>query len=90
VQNKADMCGRLVEAPQIEEATALGAAMQAGVGLGIYKDLFEAAERVHKPGKVFEPVPALTSLYAELIGTYRQIYPALQPVNQRIYDRFRI
>lgn len=90
MQNKADMCGRVVEAPQIEEATALGAAMQAGVGRGVYKDLFEAADRVHKTGKLFEPDLKLTSLYAELIDTYRQIYPALQPVNKRIYDRFRV
>ena len=64
--------------------------MQAGVGRGVYKNLFEAAERIHKPGKVFEPDLKLTSLYAELIDTYRQIYPALRPVNQRIYDRFRV
>jgi sugar (pentulose or hexulose) kinase len=64
--------------------------MQAGVGSGVYKDLFEAAERVYKPGRVFEPDTKLTPLYAELIEIYRQIYPALQSVNQRIYDRFRV
>jgi xylulokinase len=90
MQNKADMCGRPIEVPQVEEATALGAAMQAGVGSGVYKDLFEAAERVYKPGRVFEPDTKLTPLYAELIEIYRQIYPALRSVNQRIYDRFRV
>jgi xylulokinase len=90
MQNKADVCGRVIESPEIEEATALGAAMLAGTGVGLYKDLQEAAARVYKPGKVFEPDPKLTSLYAELFEIYKDIYPALKSVNKRIYDRFRI
>jgi xylulokinase len=90
MQNKADVCGRVIEAPKIEEATALGAAMLAGTGVGLYKDLHEAAARVHKPGKIFEPNQKLTSLYAELFEIYKDIYPALKSVNKRIYDRFRV
>lgn len=90
MQNKADVCGRVIEAPEIEEATALGAAMLAGTGLGLYKDIQEAASRVYKPGKVFEPNPKLTSLYSEFFEIYKEIYPALRPVNKRIYDRFRV
>ncbi|MCJ7537445.1 MAG: FGGY-family carbohydrate kinase, partial [Anaerolineales bacterium] len=84
MQNKADVCGRVIEAPEIEEATALGAAMLAGTGLGLYKDIQEAASRVYKPGKVFEPNPKLTSLYSEFFEIYKEIYPALRPVNKRI------
>ena len=89
MQNKADMCGRVVEAPKIEEATALGAAMLAGTGIGLYKDLDEAVSRVHKPGNVFEPDLKLTSFYEELFGIYKEIYPALKQVNKQIFDRFR-
>jgi xylulokinase len=90
MQNKADVSGRLVVTPEIDEATALGAAMLAGVGAGIYQDLAEAAQRVHKPGRLFEPNLNLASFYAELFEIYREIYPALQQVNSRIYNRFRV
>ena len=64
--------------------------MLAGTGVGLYKDLHEAADRVYKPGKVFEPNPKLTSLYAEFFEIYKDIYPSLKSVNKRIYDRFRV
>ncbi len=89
MQNKADVCGCLVETPEIEEATALGAAMLAGAGAGLYRDLQDAARQVYRPGKMFEPNPKLVPLYSELFDIYREIYPALQKLNGRIYDRFR-
>jgi len=90
MQNKADVCGRVIEAPKIEEATALGAAMLAGTGAGLYNDLDEAVSRVQKPGEIFEPDLKLTSEYKEYFEIYKEIYPALKPVNKRIYDRFRV
>jgi xylulokinase len=90
MQNKADVSGRPVVTLEIEEATALGAAMLAGVGIGLYKDLSEAAQRVKKPGKLFEPNKKLTPLYSELFEIYKEIYPSLQRINSRIYNRFRV
>ncbi len=90
MQNKADVSGRPVVTLEIEEATALGAAMLAGVGIGVYKNLTEAAQRVKKPGKVFDPNKKLTPIYSELFEIYREIYPALKQVNNRIYNRFRV
>jgi xylulokinase len=90
MQNKADVSGRPVVTPEIEEATALGAAMLSGVGVGVYKDLTEAAQRVHKPGRLFEPNLKLAPLYTELFEIYREIYPSLNRVNSRIYERFRV
>jgi xylulokinase len=90
MQNKADVSGRPVVTLEIEEATALGAAMLAGVGVGIYKNLTEAAQRVKKPGKIFDPNKKLTSIYSEFFEIYREIYPALKQVNSRIYNRFRV
>ena len=90
MQNKADVSGRPVVTLEIEEATALGAAMLAGIGVGIYESLDEASQRVHKPGKIFEPNTKLTSFYSELFEIYRDIYPALNRLNSRIYNRFRV
>jgi xylulokinase len=89
MQNKADMSGIPIEVPDITEATALGAAMLAGAGIGVYQSLEDAVDRVCKPGKVFEPDIKLTSFYREMIEIYHEIYPALQQVNRRIYDRFK-
>lgn len=90
MQNKADVSGRPVVTLDIEEATALGAAMLAGVGAGVYKDLSEAAGRVQRPGRTYDPNTKLVPLYAELFEIYKDIYPALSSLNSRIYNRFRV
>jgi xylulokinase len=90
MQNKADVSGRPVVTLEIEEATALGAAMLAGVGIGSYKNLEEAVKRVKKPGRIFEPNAKLNTLYKEFFEIYRDIYPSLQRINSRIYNRFRV
>ncbi len=54
-QLKADITGREIEVPYSDHATTLGAAMLAGIGVGIYIDFEEAVQktvrvkRVHKP-----------------------------------------
>jgi xylulokinase len=90
MQNKADVSGCPVITLEIEEATALGAAMLAGVGFGVYKNLAEAAQRVHRPGKLYEPDVKLAPLYTELFEIYRDIYPSLNRINSKIYNRFRV
>jgi len=90
MQNKADVSGRPVLTLEIEEATALGAAILAGVGVGAYKNIDVAVQRVHKPGKIFEPDNKLSTIYSELFEIYREIYPALQGINNQVYSRFRV
>jgi len=90
MQNKADVSGVPVVVPEIDEATALGAAMLAGTGVGVYSSLDEAAKQVFKPGMIFEPDPKLVPVYKELFEIYRDIYPALEGVNGRIFERFRV
>ena len=59
ILNKADVLGRPVEVPCIEEATPLGAAILAGIGLGLYKNEQDAFQRVCKPGKTYQSTAAL-------------------------------
>lgn len=53
--NLADVTGLVVNVPVVKEATALGCAIAAGVGVGIYTSLHEAGktlvkfERQHQP-----------------------------------------
>jgi autoinducer-2 kinase len=51
----ADVTGCRVKIPRVTEATALGAAMAAGVGCGVYKSLLEAAKELVVWDKIYEP-----------------------------------
>lgn len=89
MQNKADMLGLPVEISEVEESTPLGAAMLAGLGLGLYSSLDEAYERVKQPGRTYQPDPSLTGFYQKGFETYKSIYPALKPISHRIFDAFK-
>lgn len=88
MQNKADIAGRPIEVPDIDEATSLGAAILAGLGVGLYRDEQDALEHVYKPGQVYEPNPELAPRYAEWFKIYQQLYPALKPVSHQLYSQF--
>jgi len=84
MQNKADMAGMPIEAPAVEEATPLGAAILAGIGVGLYRDEDDAFARVYRPGKIFSPDAKLTDAYRERFEVFRQLYPALKGVHSAI------
>jgi xylulokinase len=88
MQNKADMVGRPIEVPDVEEATPLGAAILAGIGVGLYKDEQDAFEHVYKPGKTYQPDLRLASKYADWFQVYKQLYPTLKPISHQLFDRF--
>jgi len=89
MQNKADVIGKRIEVPEVEDATPLGAAMLAGIGVGIYRDERDAYECVRRDGPVYEPDPRATERYATWFQTYKMIYPALKPVSHAISDTMR-
>jgi xylulokinase len=84
MQNKADMIGKPIEAPEIAEPTPLGAAILAGIGVGLYKDVQDAYEKVYKPGKVYTPNQKLTDKYRQWFKTFEGIYPSLKDLNARL------
>jgi autoinducer 2 (AI-2) kinase len=71
----ADVTGAAVRIPHVKESTALGAAMLAGVGVGIYGDLAEAASRVVRFERCVEPDPVATEAYAAHYARWRAVYP---------------
>lgn len=87
MQNKADLAGKPIETPEIEEATPLGAAILAGIGVGLYRDEQDAFEHVTRPGPVYEPNRELTAQYADRFGTYAQLYPALKDLHAQLRER---
>jgi len=78
MQNKADVVGKPIEVPEIEEAVVLGAALLAGIGVGVYRDVADAYAQVHRPGRVYEPDPALNARYREWFAVFETLYPALK------------
>jgi xylulokinase len=84
MQTKADVMGKPFETPQIEEATPLGAAILAGIGVGLFRDEQEAYERVYRPGRVFEPDPELSAFYSERYEGFKRLYPSLREINTQL------
>ncbi len=79
MQIKADVTGRPVRRVQVSEATALGAALLAGVAAGIFSDLSEAVDRtVALADEAFVPNPATQSRYDDAYRRYRDLYTAIE------------
>lgn len=85
MQNKADVVGKPIEVPQLDEAVPLGAAILAGIGAGIYRDEQDAFERVSRPGRVYEPNGELSARYTQWFPLYQQLYPALKSLHGQLH-----
>ena len=59
---------------------AYGAVPATGVGVGLWKDLAEAA-RVLRPETEAVPDPANQPGYRKSYNLYKGLYPALKPIN---------
>lgn len=83
---KADACGRDIQLSSIEETTALGAALRAGIGAGIYADDDEAVSAVHDKRTTIKYDPARHEVYAKQGAVYDKLYDTLQEINWQMYD----
>jgi autoinducer 2 (AI-2) kinase len=72
----ADVLGLPVSVPRVKESTALGAAMFAGVGAGIFPDLASATQSVVSFEKTVDPDPETHSRYKELYQKWTRVYNA--------------
>ncbi len=88
-QIKADVTGKLIEIPAVEEATPLGAAIISGIGAGVYKSEKEAFEQTYQLDHVCEPDLKNKDLYDDYYQVYKRLYPDLKNINNSIYERFR-
>ena len=71
-----------IEIPEGSELGALGAAMCAGIGTGIFDSFHAAADRMVKVAGRVEPDPAMAEVYDRKYARYRQIADALAPAWQ--------
>lgn len=70
----ADVLGLPVKVPVVKEATALGAAILAGYGVGLYKSIPEATKKLVKWDKIYTPNAKNHSIYQNIYTVWRIVY----------------
>lgn len=69
-----------VDLLEVEEGPALGGAMLAAVGCGVYHTVEEAARAIVRVCDTVSPEPQLVEAYEKHYATFRQVYPALKGI----------
>ncbi len=81
----ADVLGIPVRVPVVKEATALGAAILAGYGVGLYSSIEEGTKKAVRFEKTFAPNEENRKVYDELYATWKPFYKSqLALVNEGI------
>lgn len=87
MQLTADIFGLPVIRPHLYEASGLGAAIDAAVGLGMHPDFTTAVAEMTRLGESFEPNPTHHRIYDELYQrVYLHMYGRLRPLYEQIRD----
>jgi xylulokinase len=82
-QIQADVYGRELVTLAESEGSALGAALLAGVGGGVYSSVQEAARWLHLRQRI-DPQPESARLYARQYEVYRALYPAVKDLAHQL------
>ncbi|MEW6226542.1 MAG: FGGY family carbohydrate kinase [Bacillota bacterium] len=81
---KAAVTGLPIEIPQVLEATAMGAALLAGLGVGLYSTPADAVQRTLHVAEVYEPDQSLMDTYAPIFDVYKGIYPSVSAIHRQL------
>ncbi len=81
-QIKADVLQRPLQVLGFQETGALGGALLAGLGAGLYASFEEAVTVARSVGgtRTVEPDPMVAGLYDELFNLYERLYPQTQQI----------
>jgi xylulokinase len=83
LQVKADVCNRPVLAAAVPEAVSVGAALLAGLAIGMFKDEAQAAATVACDFQRYEPGAQRAQMYDRWYNeTYVRMYPALRQLRE--------
>lgn len=80
MQMFADALDATVEVSEAEELGALGAAMVAGTGVGVFRDMHDAAQKCTRISHSYTPDITAQPYYAKKYELYRRIIDALDPL----------
>lgn len=82
-QIKADITGKSIVVPSSDTATTLGAAILAGVGIGMYESFEEAVRLTVRDKRSHKPDPAVRAVYDKNYETYLELYQQLRDIMQK-------
>lgn len=74
----ADVLNTRVIVPKNQELGALGAALLAGIGAGVYKDVYDAVEKTFAVKKTFVPDERVARFYRERFFVYKRLRESLE------------
>jgi xylulokinase len=74
----ASVLGIPLELTAVEEGSAYGAALLAGVRAGVFADVHEAVAACVRVRETIEPDPAWAEVYADGYDHFRALYPAIR------------
>ncbi|MFK7803975.1 MAG: FGGY-family carbohydrate kinase [Anaerolineae bacterium] len=87
MQIAADVFGKPAIRPHLFETSALGAAIDGAVGIGLHADFDSAVQAMTRPGQTFEPIAQNHQIYNELyLRVYKKMYGKLQHFYREIRD----
>ena len=78
----ADVVGLPVHVPAVTESSALGAALCAGKGAGLYSSLADLEGALRKRVATFEPQPAAVAAYDDSYARWLEIYPRMLELSE--------
>lgn len=84
-QLQADCYGYPVKTLQVTDAAAMGAAICACIGAGIFKDVAAAVDAMVKTDRTYNPNPDMTALYDESYRMYCDAYEGLAAT--KVFER---
>jgi glycerol kinase len=84
----ADVMGLPVKVPVVKEATALGAAIMAGYGAGVYGSIEEAADSLVKWEKTYLPNGENHETYSKMYAVWREFYHEQLNLSDRRVTRY--
>ncbi len=84
----ADITGKTIIRLDVTESGCLGAAMQAGIAVGLYPSQNVAMQKLIKLGTRFDPDSSQTGIYTELYAAYKDLYFKVKPLSN-VLSRYR-
>jgi xylulokinase len=84
-QIKANVYGLPLKISPVREAVALGVALLAGIGTGVYANGSDAAAAVRQEEISLEPRPDQAKELEARYQVYQDLFLQLQPINHRLY-----
>lgn len=90
MQITADIFGLPTSRPHVYEASGLGAAIVASVGLGLHPDFATAVREMTHLGETFQPDPIHHGIYDHIYQhVYLKMYDRLRPLYEELYPLTR-